>query len=86
MTTSAHLAAAGDVEHLDAFGFGLLGGGRTGAQRDRDILDAAVAHVEHMGVTLAAIADDRDFLALDEVEIGITIVIDAHIRSFAGVS
>jgi hypothetical protein len=31
-------------------------------------------------VTLAAIADDRDFLALDEVEIGITIVIDAHIE------
>ena len=79
ITTSAHLAARDDVDHLDAFGFGLLGGGRAGAQRDRDILDAAVAHVEHMGVALAAIADDRDFLALDEIEIGITIVIDAHV-------
>jgi hypothetical protein len=29
-------------------------------------------------VTLAAIADDRDFLGLDEIDIGITIVINAH--------
>ncbi|MGA2795585.1 MAG: hypothetical protein ABSE69_19115, partial [Roseiarcus sp.] len=39
-----------------------------------------------MRVTLAAITDDRNFLALDEVEIGITIVVDAHVRSFAGAS
>ena len=32
-----------------------------------------------MGMALAAIADDGDFFALDEVEIGITIVIDAHV-------
>ena len=31
-----------------------------------------------MGAALAAIADDGDLLGLDEVEIGITIVIDAH--------
>ncbi|GGE42666.1 hypothetical protein GCM10007276_19940 [Agaricicola taiwanensis] len=31
-----------------------------------------------MSVPLAAIADDGDLLGLDEIEIGIPIVIDAH--------
>ena len=69
---------ADDVEHLDAFGFGLLGGGRTRAQRHGDVLHAAVAHVEEMGVTLAAVTDDGDLLALDQIEIGVPIVIHAH--------
>ena len=51
---------------------------RAGAQRDRDLLDAAVAHVEQMRMALAAVADDRDLLALDEIEIGVPIVINAH--------
>ncbi|TIW43556.1 MAG: hypothetical protein E5V61_20210, partial [Mesorhizobium sp.] len=33
-----------------------------------------------MRPALAAIADDGDLLALDEVEIGVTIVIDTHFR------
>ena len=35
-----------------------------------------------MRVTLAAIADDGDLLGLDEIEIGIPIVIDAHDGAF----
>src|SRR6516225_10935821 len=31
-----------------------------------------------MGVTLAAVADDGDFLAFDQVDIGVAIVINAH--------
>jgi hypothetical protein len=31
-----------------------------------------------MGVALAAVADDGDFLALDQIDVGITIIIDAH--------
>jgi hypothetical protein len=31
-----------------------------------------------MRMALASIADDRDFFALDEIDIGIGIVIDAH--------
>jgi hypothetical protein len=31
-----------------------------------------------VGVALAAIADDGDLLRLDEVHIGVTIVIDTH--------
>ena len=75
----------GDTHDLDSFGLGLLGGRRAGSQRDDDILDAAVAHVEEMRVTLAAIADDDDLLALDEIEIGVPVVIDAHGGSFAEV-
>ena len=72
---------AGDVQHLDAFGFGLLGGGRTGPEGDRDVLDTAVTHVEQMGVALAAVADDGNRLAFDEIEVGIPVVIDAHLSS-----
>jgi hypothetical protein len=38
------------------------------AQRDDDVLDAGIAQVQRMGVALAAIADDGDLLALDQVE------------------
>ena len=31
-----------------------------------------------MRVALAAVADDGDLLALDEIDVGITIIIDAH--------
>jgi hypothetical protein len=34
-----------------------------------------------MRVALAAIADDGDLLTLDQIEIGIPIVIDAHVLS-----
>jgi len=40
-----------------------------------------------MGMALAAITDDGDFLALDQVDVGVAIVIDAHclrFPSFAG--
>ena len=73
---------AGHVHHLDPLGLGLLGRRRARTQRDRDVLDAAVAHVEQMGMALAAVADHRDLLALDEIEIGVPIVIDAHGSSF----
>ena len=35
-----------------------------------------------MRMTLAAVADDRDLLALDEIEVGILIVINAHVIVF----
>jgi hypothetical protein len=69
---------ADDVEHLDAFAFGLLDRGRIRTQRRRYILHAAVAHVEQMGMALAAVADHCDLLALDQIEIGVPIVINAH--------
>ena len=72
------LGGVGDLHHLEAFLLGLLGAGRALAQRDGDVLDAGIAQVQRVRVALAAIADDGDFLGLDEVDVGITIVIDAH--------
>src|SRR5262249_22753831 len=48
------------------------------AQRDRHVLDAGIAQVERMGVTLATVADDGDLLAFDQVDVGVAIVINAH--------
>ncbi|MFT3811133.1 MAG: DUF924 family protein [Micropepsaceae bacterium] len=72
------LRRIGDAHHLHAFGFGLGRGGRTGTQRHGQILHAAVAHVQHMGMALAAIADDRDLLALDEIHVRIAVVVNTH--------
>ncbi len=63
---------------LEAFAFGLLGRRGAFAQRHDDVLDPGVAHVEDVGMPLAAVSDDRDFLALDQIKIGIPIVVDAH--------
>ncbi len=78
MTTSAHLAAsAGDsTAKLAASAF--LARGRTGPQRDLDLGHAAVAQILRVGVALAAIADDDHLLALDQVHVGIAVIIDAH--------
>jgi hypothetical protein len=35
-----------------------------------------------MGMALASIADDGDFFALDEINIGIGIIINAHVVGF----
>ena len=68
----------GDFHHLEAGGFRLLGRGRTLAERNGDFLDAGILQVERMGVALAAIADDDDLLALDQVQVGVAIVINTH--------
>ena len=78
----APLGGLGRGQDLEALGLGLLGGGRAGAQRDGHVLDAGIAQVQRMGVTLAAIADHDDLLALDQIDVGIPIVIDAHLSSF----
>ena len=64
--------------HLEAGLFGLLARGRAGLERDDDVLDAGIAQVERVGMALRAVADDADLLALDQVDVGITIVINAH--------
>src|SRR5690606_35822195 len=61
--------------------------GRVGTQRNDHVLDAGIAEILRMGMPLAAIADDGDLLRLDEIQIGIPIVIHAHrmvpcLRSF----
>ena len=63
---------------LDAGLLGLLGAGRSGPQPDPDVGDAAVLKVVGMGVSLAAVADDGHLPALDQTDVGIAVVIDAH--------
>ena len=67
-----------DVHDLQAFAFGLFGRGRTGAQGDHKVLRAAVAQVQRVGVALAAIAQNGDLFVFDQVDVTVTIIIDAH--------
>ena len=67
-------------QHPKAGFLGLGGGGGAGAERDRNLAHARVAQVLGVGVALAAIADDRDLLALDEPDVGIPVVVNAHLQ------
>ena len=66
------------AHHLEPVGLDLLGGRRAGLEADGDLLGAGILEVERMRPALAAIADDGDLLALDQIEIGVAIVIDTH--------
>ncbi len=68
----------GDTHNLQAFTFGFLGRGRAFAQGNNKVLGARVAQVQRVGVALGAVAQDGDFLVLDQVDVAIAIVIDAH--------
>ena len=68
----------GDLHHLELLGLRLLDALRALAQRHGHVLDAGIAQIERMGMALAAIADDGDLLALDQVDVGVAIVINAH--------
>ena len=78
MMTSAHLAASATSITLRPSFSAFLARGRALAQRDGHVLDAGIAQVQRVRVALAAVADDRDLLGLDEIDVGITIVINAH--------
>ena len=68
----------GDFHDLEFLGLGLFDAAGTFAQPDRDLLHAAVAQVERVGVALAAVADNGDLLALDQVQVGVAIVVNTH--------
>ncbi len=66
------------AEHLQASSFGLGDAGGAWAQANHHIFHAAVGEVAGVGVALAAVADDGDALALDQVNVGVSVVIYAH--------
>ena len=70
--------ALGRVHDFQSGGLGFRHALRAGPQTDREVLRAAVLQVVGMGVTLAAISDDGDVLRLDQIDVGVAIVIDAH--------
>ena len=57
-------SGVGRAHDLEAVASAFLALPEPSTQRDGDFLDAAVAQVQCMGVALAAVADDGDFLAL----------------------
>ena len=68
----------GDAHDLQAFALGLGGGGGTFAKGHDNVLGAAVAQIEGMGMALRAIAEDGDFHVLDEIHVAVAVVIYAH--------
>jgi len=74
----APLGGFGNGHHLEAIGFSLLDGRRAGLKSDDDVLGAGILEVQRMGAALGAVTDDDDILGLDEIEIRITIIINAH--------
>ena len=70
----------GNAHHLKAFAFGFLGRWRALAQGNHKIFGAAVAQVQRMGVALAAVAQDGHFLVLDQVDVAIAVIVNAHDR------
>lgn len=68
----------GGVHDLEASAFCLGNSRRLRTQTDDHIGHAAVLQVVGMGMALAAITDNGNFLALDQAQITVTIVIDAH--------
>ena len=76
--TSAHLAASATSITVSFSPSAFFTPGRGLAQRDRHVLDAGIAQIQRMGMALAAIADDGDLLALDQVQVGVAVVVNAH--------
>ena len=72
------LGAVGRAHHREARALGLLDRGRAGLERNAHVLHARIAQIHRMGMALAAVTHDQDLLALDQVHIGIAIVIDTH--------
>jgi hypothetical protein len=60
-------------EDAQALGLGLVAALRPGLQPDPDV-DAGVAQGQRVGVALAALADHRDVLALDQAQVGVVVV------------
>ena len=78
MTTSAHFAASAGVMTLKPAASAFCAEAEPDASATRTSLTPAVPQIVGMGMALAAIADDRDLLRLDQVHIGVAVVINAH--------
>ena len=68
--------------HLEAGVFRLGHAGRSFAQPDHNFLYAGIVQIVRMCVTLTAIANNRDFLVLDKINVRIPVVINSHRSTF----
>src|SRR5690606_20704565 len=69
----------GDGHDLKAIGLDLLCGCRTSAQCNCEVLRTGLFQVQRVGAALRAVADNSNLLALDQIEIGIAIIINTHV-------
>ena len=68
----------GDPHNLQAFALSFLGRGRAFTQRHNKVLGAAVTQVQRVRMALRTVAKNGDFLVFDQVDVTVTVVIDAH--------
>ena len=68
--------------HFEAGILSLGNARRSLTQTDNDFLYAGIIQVVCMGVPLAAIANDRNLLVLDKIDIRIPVVINSHRFTF----
>ena len=66
-----------NVGHFQAVGFSLGNSGRAFTQANSHV-NAGIFQVARLGVTLGTVANDGDFLALDDRQVTIFIVINFH--------
>ncbi len=66
-----------NVSYFQTMGFGLGNSGRAFTQTNSDV-NAGIFQVASLCVTLGTVADDGDFLALDDRQVTIFIVINFH--------
>ena len=76
--TSAHLAASATSITLSFSPSAFLTPGEPLRSATATSLTPRVAQVQRMGVALAAVADDGDLLALDQVQVGVAVVVNTH--------
>ena len=70
--------SVGNTHHFQAFGFCLLGTARAFTQRNGYFAHAAIAHVQGMRMALATVSDNDNFLAFDQINICVAVIINAH--------
>ena len=71
------LRRVGERLHVET-GFFRLGDRRRAVAQSDDHVDAGVLQVQRVGVTLAAVTDDRNFLAADDRDVGVLVVVNVR--------
>ena len=73
---------ARDIHDLEPLAFRLLGGAGAAAQRHDHILCPGITQVQGVCMALTAVTDDCNLLPLDQVDVCVPVIINAHEVSF----
>lgn len=72
------LGGVSNIHHLEAVSLCLLRGRRTFTKGHTHVSGTGILEVQRMGAATAAITDDNHLLRLDQVNVCIPIVVNAH--------